>query len=96
MQARAVNPTTDPKQQPRPVTAIPPISATIVPSAGPKVGEPWEKVRNWTQGEQRGRVSGVWSAPLPLLAQEDPQNEVIVFIINRPIIAIPPVASTFL
>eukprot|EP00959_Pyramimonas_sp_CCMP1952_P177692 3713895-Pyramimonas_sp.AAC.1 len=32
--------------------------------AGPKVGEQWEPVRNWTQGEKRGRVSGVWSAPL--------------------------------
>eukprot|EP00976_Prorocentrum_cordatum_P082238 1184733-Prorocentrum_minimum.AAC.1 len=35
-------------------------------------GEKWEKVGNWTQGEKRGRVSGVLSAPLPLLAQEDP------------------------
>eukprot|EP00976_Prorocentrum_cordatum_P059547 1175545-Prorocentrum_minimum.AAC.3 len=33
--------------------------------AGPKVG-------NWTQGEKRGRVSGLLSAPLPLSAQEDP------------------------
>eukprot|EP00959_Pyramimonas_sp_CCMP1952_P150483 3149368-Pyramimonas_sp.AAC.1 len=35
-------------------------------------GEQWEKVGNWTQGEKRGRVFGVLSAPLPLLAQEDP------------------------
>eukprot|EP00976_Prorocentrum_cordatum_P068861 1179315-Prorocentrum_minimum.AAC.4 len=35
-------------------------------------GEKWEKVGNWTQGEKRGRVSGVLSASLPLLAQEDP------------------------
>eukprot|EP00976_Prorocentrum_cordatum_P074328 1181475-Prorocentrum_minimum.AAC.2 len=34
--------------------------------------EKWEKVGNWTQGEKRGRVSGVLSASLPLLAQEDP------------------------
>eukprot|EP00959_Pyramimonas_sp_CCMP1952_P177358 3707424-Pyramimonas_sp.AAC.1 len=33
----------------------------------------WEKVGNWTQGEKRGRVSTVvLSAPLSLLAQEDP------------------------
>eukprot|EP00976_Prorocentrum_cordatum_P071709 1180431-Prorocentrum_minimum.AAC.1 len=38
---------------------------------GPR-GEQWEKVENWTQGEKRGTVSGVLSAPLPLLAQEDP------------------------
>eukprot|EP00976_Prorocentrum_cordatum_P060226 1175811-Prorocentrum_minimum.AAC.1 len=47
--------------------------------AGPKVGEQWEKAGNWTQGDKRGRVAGVLSAPLPLLAQEDPYNEVIVF-----------------
>eukprot|EP00976_Prorocentrum_cordatum_P072745 1180829-Prorocentrum_minimum.AAC.1 len=35
-------------------------------------GEKWEKVGNWTQGEKRGRASGVLSASLPLLAQEDP------------------------
>eukprot|EP00959_Pyramimonas_sp_CCMP1952_P392643 8227238-Pyramimonas_sp.AAC.2 len=35
-------------------------------------GEQWERVGNWTQGEKRGRVSGVLRAPLPLLAQEDP------------------------
>eukprot|EP00976_Prorocentrum_cordatum_P062544 1176759-Prorocentrum_minimum.AAC.1 len=35
-------------------------------------GERWEKVGSWTQGEKRGRVSGVSRAPLPLLAQEDP------------------------
>eukprot|EP00976_Prorocentrum_cordatum_P077429 1182687-Prorocentrum_minimum.AAC.4 len=29
--------------------------------------EQWEKVGNWTQGEKGGRVSGVLSAPLPLL-----------------------------
>eukprot|EP00976_Prorocentrum_cordatum_P086863 1186672-Prorocentrum_minimum.AAC.2 len=40
--------------------------------AGPNVGEQREKVGNWTQGETMGRVSGVLSAPLPLLAQEDP------------------------
>eukprot|EP00976_Prorocentrum_cordatum_P090554 1188172-Prorocentrum_minimum.AAC.4 len=41
--------------------------------AGPKVGERWEKVGNWTQGEKGGRVSGgVLSAPLPLMTQEDP------------------------
>eukprot|EP00959_Pyramimonas_sp_CCMP1952_P156353 3269887-Pyramimonas_sp.AAC.1 len=34
-------------------------------------GEKWEKVGNWTQGEKRGRVSGVLCASLPLLAQED-------------------------
>eukprot|EP00959_Pyramimonas_sp_CCMP1952_P454858 9470614-Pyramimonas_sp.AAC.1 len=32
----------------------------------------WETVGNWTQGEKRGRVSGVSSASLPLLAHEDP------------------------
>eukprot|EP00976_Prorocentrum_cordatum_P070859 1180096-Prorocentrum_minimum.AAC.2 len=36
------------------------------------VGEQWEKVGNWIQGEERGRASGVLSAPLPILAQEDP------------------------
>eukprot|EP00959_Pyramimonas_sp_CCMP1952_P150691 3153647-Pyramimonas_sp.AAC.2 len=36
---------------------------------GPR-GEQCEKVGNWTQGEKR--VSGVLSAPLPLLAQEEP------------------------
>eukprot|EP00976_Prorocentrum_cordatum_P112907 1195611-Prorocentrum_minimum.AAC.1 len=41
------------------------------PGTGPR-GEQWETVGNWTQGEKRGRVSGVLSAPLPLLAQEDP------------------------
>eukprot|EP00976_Prorocentrum_cordatum_P078227 1183016-Prorocentrum_minimum.AAC.5 len=41
-------------------------------SERPKVGERWEKVGNWTQGEKRGRVSGLLSAALPLLAQEDP------------------------
>eukprot|EP00976_Prorocentrum_cordatum_P001097 22426-Prorocentrum_minimum.AAC.1 len=30
--------------------------------AGPKRGEQWEKVGNWTPGEKRGRVSGVLSA----------------------------------
>eukprot|EP00976_Prorocentrum_cordatum_P116725 1196202-Prorocentrum_minimum.AAC.3 len=40
-------------------------------------GEQWEKVGNWSQGEKRGRVSGVLSAPLSLLAQEDPYKEVI-------------------
>eukprot|EP00959_Pyramimonas_sp_CCMP1952_P248804 5201039-Pyramimonas_sp.AAC.1 len=35
-------------------------------------GEQWEKVGYWTRGEKRGRVSGVLSTPLPLLAQEDP------------------------
>eukprot|EP00976_Prorocentrum_cordatum_P071529 1180358-Prorocentrum_minimum.AAC.4 len=35
-------------------------------------GEKWEKVGNWTQGEKRGRVSGVLNASLPLSAQEDP------------------------
>eukprot|EP00959_Pyramimonas_sp_CCMP1952_P447519 9370553-Pyramimonas_sp.AAC.2 len=39
--------------------------------AGPK-GKQWEKVRNWTQGDKRGSVSRVLSAPLPLLAQQDP------------------------
>eukprot|EP00976_Prorocentrum_cordatum_P063264 1177027-Prorocentrum_minimum.AAC.2 len=34
--------------------------------AGPKVGERWEKVGKWTQGEKRGRVGGVLSAPLPV------------------------------
>eukprot|EP00976_Prorocentrum_cordatum_P090728 1188231-Prorocentrum_minimum.AAC.2 len=34
--------------------------------------EKWEKVGNWTRAEKRGRVSGVLSASLPLLAQEDP------------------------
>eukprot|EP00976_Prorocentrum_cordatum_P079753 1183692-Prorocentrum_minimum.AAC.1 len=38
---------------------------------GPR-GAQWKEVGNWTQGEKRGRVSGVLSAPLPLLAQEDP------------------------
>eukprot|EP00959_Pyramimonas_sp_CCMP1952_P429590 8996954-Pyramimonas_sp.AAC.2 len=28
-----------------------------------------------TQGEKKGRVSGDLCAPLPLLAQEDPQNQ---------------------
>eukprot|EP00976_Prorocentrum_cordatum_P097352 1190952-Prorocentrum_minimum.AAC.2 len=45
-------------------------------SRGPR-GEQWEKVGNWTQGEKRGRVSGVLRAPLPLLAEEDPKHEVI-------------------
>eukprot|EP00976_Prorocentrum_cordatum_P040471 821046-Prorocentrum_minimum.AAC.1 len=27
---------------------------------------------NWTQGEKRGSIFGVVSAPLPLLAQQDP------------------------
>eukprot|EP00959_Pyramimonas_sp_CCMP1952_P234766 4905148-Pyramimonas_sp.AAC.3 len=40
-------------------------------SQGPR-GEQREKVGNWTQGEKRGRVSRVLSAPLPLSAQEDP------------------------
>eukprot|EP00976_Prorocentrum_cordatum_P073217 1180994-Prorocentrum_minimum.AAC.5 len=35
-------------------------------------GEKWEKVGNWTQGEKRGRVSGVLSASLPLMAPLDP------------------------
>eukprot|EP00959_Pyramimonas_sp_CCMP1952_P446089 9339756-Pyramimonas_sp.AAC.2 len=36
----------------------------------------WEKVgNNWTQGEERGRVSGVLCASLPLLAQEDPYEK---------------------
>eukprot|EP00959_Pyramimonas_sp_CCMP1952_P020055 423464-Pyramimonas_sp.AAC.1 len=35
-------------------------------------GEQWERVGDWTQGEKRGRVSGVLRAPLPVLAQEDP------------------------
>eukprot|EP00959_Pyramimonas_sp_CCMP1952_P286900 5999669-Pyramimonas_sp.AAC.1 len=35
-------------------------------------GEKWEKVGNWTQGEKKGRVSGMLSASLPLLEQEDP------------------------
>eukprot|EP00959_Pyramimonas_sp_CCMP1952_P231831 4845224-Pyramimonas_sp.AAC.1 len=39
-----------------------------------------------TVGEKSGRVSGVLSAPLPLSAQEDPQNEVIIF---RSIIYLP-------
>eukprot|EP00959_Pyramimonas_sp_CCMP1952_P109204 2284073-Pyramimonas_sp.AAC.1 len=40
----------------------------------------WEKVGNWGgKGEGRGRVStGVLRAPSPLLAQEDPSNEVIL------------------
>eukprot|EP00959_Pyramimonas_sp_CCMP1952_P454856 9470607-Pyramimonas_sp.AAC.1 len=42
--------------------------------SGRKWGEQWEKVRNWTRGEKRGRVSGVLSAPLLLLAQEDPYH----------------------
>eukprot|EP00959_Pyramimonas_sp_CCMP1952_P343733 7200002-Pyramimonas_sp.AAC.1 len=46
--------------------------------AGPKRGEQWEKVGNWTQGGKRGRISWVLSAPLPLLTQEDPYNEVIL------------------
>eukprot|EP00976_Prorocentrum_cordatum_P059774 1175645-Prorocentrum_minimum.AAC.1 len=52
-------------------------------SLGPR-GEQWEKVGNWTQGEKRARVSGVSSAPLPLLAQEDPQNEVILHHTTEP------------
>eukprot|EP00959_Pyramimonas_sp_CCMP1952_P213740 4472334-Pyramimonas_sp.AAC.1 len=47
--------------------------------ARPKRGEQWEKVGNWTQGARRGRVSGVLSATLPLLAPKDPLNEVIVY-----------------
>eukprot|EP00976_Prorocentrum_cordatum_P053761 1084446-Prorocentrum_minimum.AAC.1 len=31
-------------------------------------GEKWEKVGNWTRVEKRGRVLGVLSASLPLLA----------------------------
>eukprot|EP00976_Prorocentrum_cordatum_P077032 1182522-Prorocentrum_minimum.AAC.1 len=38
---------------------------------GPR-GEKRAKVGNWTQGEKRGRVSGVLRASLPLLAQEGP------------------------
>eukprot|EP00959_Pyramimonas_sp_CCMP1952_P175906 3675737-Pyramimonas_sp.AAC.1 len=44
-------------------------------SSGRKWGNRWEKAGNWTQGEKRGRgVSGVLRAPLPLLAQEDPER----------------------
>eukprot|EP00976_Prorocentrum_cordatum_P116449 1196165-Prorocentrum_minimum.AAC.3 len=39
------------------------------PRQGPRGGQ-WEKVGNWTQGKKRGRVSGVLSVPLPLLAQD--------------------------
>eukprot|EP00976_Prorocentrum_cordatum_P077336 1182646-Prorocentrum_minimum.AAC.2 len=46
-------------------------ASTSCTEEGPR-GEQWEKVGNWTQGEKRGRVSGVSSAPLPLSAQEDP------------------------
>eukprot|EP00959_Pyramimonas_sp_CCMP1952_P296394 6200526-Pyramimonas_sp.AAC.1 len=35
-------------------------------------GGQWQKVGSWTQGEKRGRVYGVLSASLSLLAQEDP------------------------
>eukprot|EP00959_Pyramimonas_sp_CCMP1952_P429304 8991351-Pyramimonas_sp.AAC.1 len=54
----------------------------VIGTGGPPVHmyhEQWEKVGNWTQGEKRERVSGVLSAPFPLLAQEDPQHEVTLF-----------------
>eukprot|EP00976_Prorocentrum_cordatum_P092247 1188848-Prorocentrum_minimum.AAC.2 len=48
------------------------VSAPPPPAIQGPRGEHWEKVGNWTQGKKRGRVSGVLSVPLPLLAQEDP------------------------
>eukprot|EP00976_Prorocentrum_cordatum_P070044 1179784-Prorocentrum_minimum.AAC.4 len=48
-----------------------------LPTSIPR-GEQREKVGNRTQGEKRGGVAGVLSALLPLLAQEDPLNEVIL------------------
>eukprot|EP00976_Prorocentrum_cordatum_P052249 1054446-Prorocentrum_minimum.AAC.2 len=47
-------------------------------------GEQWEKVGNWTQGEKRGRVSGVMRAPLPSLAQEDPRYGARVHLFPQP------------
>eukprot|EP00976_Prorocentrum_cordatum_P085185 1185960-Prorocentrum_minimum.AAC.5 len=42
--------------------------------AGPEERDKWEEEGILTQGEKRGRVSGVSRAPSPLLAQEDPHQ----------------------
>eukprot|EP00976_Prorocentrum_cordatum_P114884 1195914-Prorocentrum_minimum.AAC.5 len=62
----------DPGICPLPTRRWPPIQAYAPSLHQGQRGEKWEKVGNWTQGEKKGRVSGVLSASLPLLAQEDP------------------------